>query len=114
LKGFCEAICAIAKVGRLEFKDSFVHRPGTFTRVLKDMHIVIPLSGVIDLKKYVLSLEKKIAKLESEIKAKRHLLKNAGFNAKAPAQVIEAEKAKLKDSLQALEKLKGVLNELRA
>ncbi len=52
------------------------------------------------------TLKKRIAELESSIERRRKLLSNEGYTSKAPQSIVEAERAKLKEEEEELEKLK--------
>jgi len=60
-----------------------------------NMIVCIPLDSMVDSKAEKERVEKEIARLNSEIERSEKLLANTGFVAKAPASLIEAEKAKL-------------------
>jgi valyl-tRNA synthetase len=72
----------------------------------------IPLSDVIDFEKERARLNAEMAKNESEIERIEKKLSNEGFVAKAPAQVIEGERAKLNKYLETREALKSALARL--
>jgi len=57
--------------------------------------IYIPLAEVLDFDKELERLNKEYTKIQGEIDRLDKKLSNAGFVAKAPAQVVEAEKVKL-------------------
>ena len=62
--------------------------------VIKDATIYMPLAELVDFAKEIERLEKEKAKLEKEVERVVKKLANQGFVAKAPAHVIEEEKAK--------------------
>lgn len=64
------------------------------TAVAQGVEIYLPLKGLIDLEKEQARLNKELASLEKEIARIQGKLGNAGFLAKAPADVVEKEKAK--------------------
>ena len=72
----------------------------------------IPLSDVIDFEKERARLNAEMAKNEGEIERIEKKLSNEGFVAKAPAQVIEGERAKLSKYLETREALKSALAKL--
>ncbi len=72
----------------------------------------IPLSDVIDFEKERARLTAEMTKNESEIERIEKKLSNEGFVAKAPAQVIEGERAKLNKYLETREALKSALARL--
>ena len=56
--------------------------------------IYLPLAGLIDLDKEIARIEKEIANTENELKRLAGKLSNESFVAKAPAEVVEKERAK--------------------
>ena len=62
--------------------------------VIQDATIYMPLAELVDFAKEIERLEKEKAKLEKEVERVVKKLANQGFVAKAPAQVIEEERAK--------------------
>jgi len=62
--------------------------------VIKDATIYMPLAELVDFAKEIERLEKEKSKLEKEVDRVVKKLVNQGFVAKAPANVIEEEKAK--------------------
>jgi valyl-tRNA synthetase len=67
------------------------------TAVAGGVEIYLPLKGLIDIDKEVIRLEKELENLNKEVERLNGKLNNPGFVAKAPAQVIEAEREKQKD-----------------
>jgi len=65
--------------------------------VVSGVEIYLPLKGLIDAEKEVARLTKELGNLEAEISRIRGKLANASFVAKAPAEVIEKERAKEQD-----------------
>ena len=58
------------------------------------LEVVIPLEGIVDVDKERGKLEGELAGLEKQLGALRGRLGNKGFTDKAPAQVVDAERAK--------------------
>jgi len=65
----------------------------------------VPMAGLIDKDAELARLDKEIGRLEGEVKRVGGKLSNEGFVAKAPAEVLEKERAKLAEAEQALAKL---------
>ncbi|MFZ5974705.1 MAG: valine--tRNA ligase [Bacillota bacterium] len=63
----------------------------------------IPLAELVDIQKEVGRLTKEAERLEGEIRRAQSKLRNPGFTAKAPAQVVESERAKIREFSQMLE-----------
>jgi len=69
---------------------------GTAARVLLGggAEVVVPLAGLVDLEKERGKLAKELEGLDKQLAALRGRLANAGFTSRAPAAVIDAERAK--------------------
>ena len=74
--------------------------------------LYIPLSEVIDFEKEKARLSAEMKKNESEIERLEKKLSNEGFVAKAPAAVIEGERAKLQKYLETRASLTAALKKL--
>ncbi|MGI6492971.1 MAG: valine--tRNA ligase [Pelotomaculum sp.] len=62
--------------------------------VTRGIEIFVPLKGLIDVDKETARLKKELASLEKDLARVKGKLGNAGFLSKAPAEVVEKEKAK--------------------
>jgi len=98
----------LARLSDLKIAKVYRHAPGEFVTVFKDMHIVIPLEGVVDAASHKEKILKKLDKATSEIKTKKKMLANKSFIQRAPAEIVKKEKEKLKELNLSLKKLKGV------
>ncbi|PLS16878.1 valine--tRNA ligase [Bacillus sp. M6-12] len=67
------------------------------TAVITGVELILPLQGLINIEEEVARLEKELDKLNKEVERVQKKLGNEGFVAKAPAKVIEEERAKEKD-----------------
>lgn len=85
---------------------------GAVQVVVDEATVVIPLAGVIDIDAEKARLNKAIEKASKESKSIAGRLGNEGFVAKAPAAVIEKNKADLADLEAQLESLQTALNRL--
>lgn len=65
--------------------------------VVSGIEVYLPLAGLIDVEKENQRLNKELATIEKELARVNGKLGNAGFLAKAPADVIEKEKAKAEE-----------------
>ena len=73
----------------------------------------IPLGDLVDRDKEIERLNKELEKVNSDIAFTNGRLSNQGFVAKAPAQLVEAEKAKLAKFLDIQQQLTARLDELK-
>ncbi|MDD2679882.1 MAG: class I tRNA ligase family protein, partial [Candidatus Omnitrophica bacterium] len=113
LEGFSGQIKNLARLRQLDILSEYKHSPGEFAMVVKEAHIVIPLSGVIDIEKHKEKLGFRINKAEIEIKAKEKMLGDRNFLKRAPEEIVEKEKEKLKNLKSETQKLKGVRDALK-
>lgn len=89
------------KLARVETLDFLSERDGkpenALASVVTGMEVYLALKGLIDTEKEKERIEKTKKGLEKEIARTAGKLSNQGFLAKAPADVVEKEKAKLKE-----------------
>ena len=85
----------------------------TVSAVCRAGEMLIPLGELVDIAAEVKRLSKEKEKLLQEITREEGKLSNAGFLAKAPAQLVEAEKEKIAKNRQMLETLSARLAELQ-
>ncbi len=62
--------------------------------VTRGVEIFVPLKGLIDIDREIARQEKEMVAVEKDLARVRGKLSNPGFLAKAPASVVEKEKAK--------------------
>ncbi|MFI8397271.1 valine--tRNA ligase [Pseudomonas sp. NPDC079367] len=79
--------------------------PLSATALVGEMEVLVPMAGLIDKAAELARLDKEILRLQGEVQRVGGKLSNAGFVDKAPAEVIEKERAKLAEAEQALDKL---------
>jgi valyl-tRNA synthetase len=103
----------LAKVDKLSLIEKYIPEPNEFACVFKDMHIVMPLKGITDVAEQIKKNQAKIDKVKSEILNKEAMLANKNFLARAPKEIIDTEKVKLKDMHEQVSKLEVIKNGLR-
>ncbi|OKP76376.1 valine--tRNA ligase [Paenibacillus sp. P3E] len=81
--------------------------------VITGAELLLPLAGLIDIEQEITRLEKEVQLLNSEVERVEKKLGNQGFVAKAPAKVIEEERAKQADYSAKREKVLARIAELR-
>lgn len=81
--------------------------------VITGAELFLPLAGLIDIEQELKRLQKELDTLQFEVERIEKKLGNQGFVAKAPAKVIEEEKAKLADYADKREKVIARLAELK-
>jgi valyl-tRNA synthetase len=83
------------------------------TAVVTGTELFLPLAGMIDVDAEIARLEKEWKHLDAEVERVEKKLSNQGFLAKAPADVVEAERTKGLDYAEKREKVQARLEELR-
>lgn len=92
--GYLETLASAKNVTILAKDDA---KPeNAMTAVVNGVEIYLPLAGLIDVEKETARLNKELATLDKEVSRLDKKLSNAGFIAKAPADIVEKEKEKLK------------------
>ncbi|MEK0287771.1 valine--tRNA ligase [Caldifermentibacillus hisashii] len=106
LERFCNPEMLTIGVGALAPKKAM-------TAVVSGAEIYLPLQGLINIEEEITRLEKELEKLNKEVERVQKKLANEKFVAKAPAQVVEEERAKEKDYLEKRATVQERLEELR-
>ncbi len=95
----------LAKLESVRILGAGEDAPLSATALVGDMQVLVPMAGLIDKDAELARLDKEIARLDGEVKRVGGKLGNAGFVDKAPAEVIEKERAKLAEAEQAKARL---------
>ncbi len=88
-------ILNLASVESITQKDTSDDIPKSAFALLNQMKIYIPLEGLVDIEEEKARLEKKLVKLNQELKSVQDRLSNNTFVEKAPTEVVEELKGKL-------------------
>lgn len=105
--GYLDKMAAVNEVEFIALNDDAPK--GAAAAILGDIRIYLPLAGLIDMDKEKARLTKEVEKAEKEIARLNGKLSNQGFLAKAPAEVVAGEKAKLEDAQKRLAGLKETM-----
>ncbi|ADO77394.1 valine--tRNA ligase [Halanaerobium praevalens] len=106
LKEGREYIENLARIKDLTIGGDELERPDKVsTSIVKEVEVILPLAGMIDLDKEIERMKKEIKEMEFEIKRAQGKLNNEGFVNNAPADLVEGEKQKLKEYQEKKEKL---------
>lgn len=103
---------ALAKVESVEILAADATPPLSSSSVIGQLTVFVPMKGLIDPKAEQARLQKDLDKLQKNVDVLAGKLGNAGFVAKAPPQVVEAEKAKLAELQGQLDRVKGQMAQL--
>lgn len=95
----------LAKLEAIEVLGAGDEAPASATALVGEMEILIPMAGLIDKDAELARIAKALDKLEKDHARTSGKLANENFVSKAPAAVIEKEKAKLEDMQMQISKL---------
>ena len=86
----------------------------TKSAAIPGMEIYVPMDELVDYAKESEKLRRELKKLEGEIPRAGGKLSNQGFVSKAPANIIEAERTKLAEFKDLLEKTRAMLSSIES
>ncbi len=107
---YIERFCGTSK---LEMNLAAVNAEQTMTAVVSGAEVFLPLAGLIDISQEIERLKKELSVLDAEVERVEKKLANESFVQKAPAKVVEEEKAKQKDYMDKRDKVKARLQQLQ-
>ncbi|HIW35195.1 MAG TPA: class I tRNA ligase family protein, partial [Candidatus Paenibacillus intestinavium] len=81
--------------------------------IITGADLYLPLAGLLDIAQEIARLEKEVDHLNKEVERVEKKLSNEGFVAKAPAKVIDEERAKMNDYAEKRDKVVARIAELR-
>lgn len=96
----------LARTASIDVLEPGATPPESATSLVGNMKLLIPMAGLIDKAAELARLDKEIAKREQEVERTEAKLANSSFVDKAPADVVEKERAKIVDAKAALASLK--------
>jgi len=103
----------LARINSLSIVDEYTAQKNQYVVLFKNTHIIMPLSGLVDVDAQFKKIENRIAKLQQDIKNKEAMLANKNFTQRAPAEIVAAERIKLNDFSAQIAKLEAIKNGLR-
>ncbi|AZN42297.1 valine--tRNA ligase [Paenibacillus albus] len=108
-----EFIIRFCGTSKLEISEALAAPDKAMTAIVTGAQMYLPLAGLIDIEQEIARLNKEVANLTSEVERVEKKLGNEGFVAKAPAKVIEEERAKMADYAEKREKVLARIEELK-
>lgn len=109
-----EYLSLLAKLESIEVLATGSNAPACATALVGEMEIMIPMAGLIDKDAELARLAKAADKLSNDVKRTEGKLGNENFVSKAPAAVIDKEKAKLADAQMQLRKIHEQIEAIKA
>ncbi len=96
---------SLARIESVQWLEDGEDAPDSATSLVGEMRLLIPMAGIIDKDAELARLGREIEKLEKDIARLEGKLSNASFVEKAPAAVVDKERAKLEEQKKALAQL---------
>jgi valyl-tRNA synthetase len=103
----------LAKLDDIQWLGSADEAPVAATALVGELEILVPMADLIDKDAELARLGRETDKLEKDLARIQGKLNNASFVDKAPAEVVEKERAKMQAQQQALEKLQEQAQRIR-
>jgi valyl-tRNA synthetase len=113
LMRFESLIVPLAKLSDVYFVSEGDSLPTSSAQLIGKLEVHVPMAGLIDVDAEVARLEKQLKKLEGEIQGLSGKLNNRGFTDKAPTEVVERERLRLKDAQAQFAKIIVTISELK-
>ena len=107
-------LSSLAKLESITVLADSEQGPASASAVVGDLSVLIPMAGLIDKEAELTRLDKAMDKLVKDAAKTRGKLANDNFVGKAPAAVIEKEKAKLAEAESALAKMQEQKDQIAA
>jgi len=111
-----QALAKLAKVASITIAKPGEEQPPTLSALAGTIEVMVPMAGVIDVDKELARLDKELDRLTAEQGRLVGKLSNDNFVARAPADVVDKERAKLADietSISSVTAQKSKMEELR-
>jgi valyl-tRNA synthetase len=108
-----KSVTELARLENLEIVSEFVKSGPVAKAVVSGAELFIPLKGIIDIDEEIRRAENQLAKAEKELAGVEGRLASDGFVSRAPAEVVDAERARLEDLKIKREKLAAHIAELK-
>ncbi|MEK9658336.1 MAG: valine--tRNA ligase [Chloroflexota bacterium] len=113
LRAEAEAIRALARVGTLSFASDGAQAPaGAVKLVVRNVAVMLDVGAGVDLAAERARLGAEATETERYLRGLAGRLSNEQFVEKAPAEVVERERARLEDGQARLERIRQLLTEL--
>ena len=87
----------LAKIDNVEFTSASSADKQSASVVVENAKIIVPLKGVIDVEEEISRQNKKLQKLEAELKSLEGRINNPKFISSAPKDVVEATRARVEE-----------------
>src|SRR5690554_1827384 len=113
LKEGLDYVKDLARIKEIELLKGLSEKPGkSSTAIVNGVEVILPLEGMVDIEKEIERLKMEVKELVNEIERASSKLNNKGFVNKAPVELVERERQKLKKFKEKKSKLEKRVDEL--
>ncbi len=102
----------LSRLSGLRIEERYRHLKSSVSTVIRDMHISILLEGIVNLEEQRLKIKERLEQIESEINAKKRNLSRKQFLQKAPPEIVEKERERVRELTEILKRLKIIKDDL--
>jgi valyl-tRNA synthetase len=102
-------IAALVRAERVEVVDAFPEGLVAARGVVRSLEVAIPLAGLLDFDAERTRLTRDLAKIVAELDARNRKLANESFLERAPAEVVEKERAIQREYLEKKRRIEATL-----
>ncbi len=102
----------LAGLEEVKFQDRVERHPETVVRVVRDLQVHVPLSGIVNRQDEANRVAKELLKIEKQHTADQSKLANPKFRERAAPEVVADTAARVQGLIKQREKLKRLLEEL--
>jgi valyl-tRNA synthetase len=107
-------VAALVRAERVVVVDSFAPDLVSARGVVRGLEVAVPLAGLLDFDAERTRLVKELRKIDAELDARNRKLANESFLERAPADVVEKERAIQKEFLEKKRRIESTLSTLGA
>ena len=107
-----ELVAALVRAERVAVVDGFAPELVSARGVVRGLEVAIPLAGLLDFDAERTRLAKELKKIEAELTARNRKLANESFLERAPADVVEKERAIQQEFLEKKRRIEATLSTL--
>ncbi|MBB72163.1 MAG: valine--tRNA ligase [Legionellales bacterium] len=105
-------LMSLAKLDDITWHDANAELPPSATALVGELEIHVPMADLIDKSAELERLGKEVAKLEKDLQRSQQKLSNESFVAKAPAEVVEKEQARVAEMENTIGKLQSQIQRI--
>jgi valyl-tRNA synthetase len=104
-----DLVAALVRAGKVEVVDAFPEGLVSARGLVRNLEVAVPLAGLLDFDAERARLTKDLAKIDAELDARNRKLANESFLERAPAEVVEKERAIQREFIEKKRRIEATL-----